>query len=89
MATKKTEAGKRRTVKLATNADCRRFMARLINATYQGRISSDEGRALSYMVGALVKINDADLEDRLTAMEAQLATITAGGDDHDRDEETD
>lgn len=73
---KKTEAAKRRTVKLATNADCRRFMARLINAAWQGRISTDEGRALSYMVATLAKVNDAAIEDRLAAMEAQLETIT-------------
>ena len=85
---KKTEAGKRPTVKLATNADCRRFMARLINARWQNRITTDEAKIMTYMLSVLVKINDGDLEDRLTAMEAQLEKI-AGGADSDHDEETD
>lgn len=74
---------------MATNADCRRFLARLINARWQNRISTDEAKIMTYMIGVLAKVNDADLEDRLTAMEAQLATITAGGDDHDHDETID
>ena len=78
MATKKTEASKRRTVRLQTNADCRRFMARLINATWQGRISTEEGRALSYMVTTLARINEADLEARLDNLEAKLESITTG-----------
>lgn len=88
MAMKKTEVAKRRTVRLQTNADARRFLARLINATWQGRLSTDEGRALSYMVATLAKINDAAIEDRLAAMEAQLATITKEA-DHEHSETID
>ena len=85
---KKTEVAKRRTVRLQTNADARRFLARVVNATWQGRLSTDEGRALCYMVGVLAKINDAAIEDRLAAMESQLEKITKEA-DHEHDEETD
>jgi len=61
---------KRHHTRLNTTKDCRRYLARCINDTNNGDMSSDLLRVLTYSLKTLVGImRDNELEDRVIKME--------------------
>ena len=60
-------------IRLNSSRDCRRFLARCINATNNGEMKSDLLRTLTYATKTLVGIlNDSDLEERIAKLENQI-----------------
>ena len=61
---------KKRHTRLNTTKDCRRYLARCINDTNNGDMSSDLLRVLTYSLKALVGImRDNELENRIENLE--------------------
>jgi len=60
-------------IRLNNPRDCRKFLARCINATNNGKMKSDLLRTLTYATKTLVGImNDSDLEERISKLEQQI-----------------
>ncbi|MBI5591977.1 MAG: hypothetical protein HY881_16035 [Deltaproteobacteria bacterium] len=56
-----------------TLADCRRYLADVLNRLEEGKVEADGVRVRSYATGILSKIiENSDLEDRVKALEAKL-----------------
>ena len=61
---------KKQHTRLNNTRDCRRFLARIINDTNNGDMSSDLLRVLTYSLKTLVGImRDNELEERVIKME--------------------
>jgi hypothetical protein len=59
--------------RLNSQTDCRRFLARAINATNNRKMTPDFLRALTYSIKVLAGIlSDSDLEERITKLENQI-----------------
>jgi len=60
-------------IRLNSSRDCRKFLARCINETSNGKMKSDLLRTLTYSLKTLVGIlNDSDLEERIAKLENQI-----------------
>jgi len=59
--------------RLNNTRDCRKFLARCINATNSGKMKSDSLRVLTYATKTLCAImNDSDLEERILKLEETI-----------------
>jgi len=59
--------------RLNSPRDCRRFLARAINETCNGKMKPDFLRALTYSLKTLVGIlSDSDLEERISMLEEKI-----------------
>ena len=64
----------KRSVKLQTARDVRKFLAKLINVTARNDIDPDKAARLGYLAGILLKsIETSDIEGRLAELENKLA----------------
>jgi len=60
-------------IRLNSPRDCRKFLARCINETSNGKMKSDLLRTLTYATKTLVSIlSDSDLEQRIEKLENQI-----------------
>ena len=85
-STTKAKAEKSR-VRLTSVRDVRVLLARTVNEHRSGKLSDSTAKVQGYLLRTLAAvIAEGDTEDRLAALERQLAKIT-GGADHDHSEE--
>lgn len=60
-------------IRLNSPRDCRKFLARCINETSNGKMKSDLLRTLTYATKTLVSIlSDSDLEQRILILEEKI-----------------
>jgi hypothetical protein len=66
----KKNNGKKRRKTLKTAAQCRLFLAKIVNELYDERLEPDIGRACIYGVSMIIKsIEISEIEERLTRLE--------------------
>lgn len=76
-------------IRLTTVRDVRVLLARVVNEHRAGKLSDNAAKTQGYLLRTLAAvIAEGDTENRLAALEKQLASITGGAADV-RDEETD
>jgi len=64
---------KKQDTRLNNPRDCRKFLSRCINDTYNGKMKPDFLRAMTYSLKTLVGImTDSDLEERIERLENQI-----------------
>ena len=79
--------GEKSRVRLTSVRDVRILLARTVNEHRSGKLSDSTAKVQGYLLRTLAAvIVEGDTEDRLAALEKQLARIT-GGADHDHIEE--
>lgn len=68
-------------VRLSTVRDVRVLLARVVNEHRAGKLSDNAAKTQGYLLRTLAQvIVEGDTEDRLAALERQLAKITGEGD---------
>lgn len=66
-------------IRLSTARDVRILLARTVNEHRAGKLSDSAAKVQGYLLRTLAEIiQQADTEDRLTALEQQLAKIAGG-----------
>lgn len=65
-----TRTPRPRVVRLETARDCRKFLAKIVNATFRDEMLPGKAGKLGYLVGIILRSIEAqDLDARLTALE--------------------
>ena len=78
--------GEKSRIRLSTVRDVRVLLARVINEHRSGKLSDNAAKVQGYLLRSLADIiAQGDTENRLAALEQQLAKIT-GGADHEHSE---